>query len=392
MPSKENTIRKHLETLLDELAARQPIKQAIIALETGDQSFRWSAGLAEKDGGGSTSRGDAPFFIASIDKLYNATIVMMLSESGLVRLNDPITEYLPRSVTRGLHRMGAIDFSQKITVRHLLSHTSGLADWLEDIPEGGTSLVDRIFKEGDRALSIEEISGYVRDHLTPHFPPQELTEARPKARYSDTNFMLIIALIETVTGQSLHQVHEQMLYKPLGLRQTYFPGLSEPLEATPDPVVLHAEGRPLRIPLLMRSIRGIYSTASDTLSFLRMLMQNEVFQNPASLSFMQSTWNRFGFPTDRAALRLPQWPLEYALGIMRFRIPRLLTPFHAIPEVVGHTGSTGCWLFWCPEWDVYLTGSVDEATSGAVPYRIVPRILKALGPLLKHREHNGSNS
>lgn len=391
MPSKDDTIRNHLETLLHDLAARQPIKQAIIALESGDRSFRWSAGLAEDHDGSSANRADAPFFIASIDKLYNATIVMMLSESGRVKLNDPITEYLPGNVTRGLHRMGAADYSEKITIRHLLSHTSGLADWLEDIPKGGISLVDRIFEEGDRALSIEEISGYVHDHLTPHFPPQEFTAARPKVRYSDTNFMLIIALIERVTGQPLHQVHEEMLYKPLGLRQTYFPGLSEPLEATPDPVVLRAEGRPLRIPLLMRSIRGIYSTASDTLSFLRRLMRNEVFQNPASLSSMQSTWNRFGFPTDRAALRLPQWPLEYALGLMRFRIPRLLTPFHAIPEVVGHTGSTGCWLFWCPEWDVYLTGSVDEATSGAVPYRIVPRVLKALAPMFKHRERNGSN-
>jgi hypothetical protein len=81
-------------------------------------------------------------------------------------------------------------------------------------------------------------------------------------------------------------------------------------------------------------------------------------------------------PLDRAALRAPGWPIEYGLGIMRFRLPRVLTPLHPLPAVIGHTGSTGCWLFYCPQWDLYLVGSVDEVTAGAVPYRIVPKMLE----------------
>lgn len=50
----------------------------------------------------------------------------------------------------------------------------------------------------------------------------------------------------------------------------------------------------------------------------------------------------------------------------------------AMPSILGHTGSTGCWLFYCPEWDVLLSGSVDEVTAGAVPYSTVPRILNIL--------------
>jgi D-alanyl-D-alanine carboxypeptidase len=64
--------------------------------------------------------------------------------------------------------------------------------------------------------------------------------------------------------------------------------------------------------------------------------------------------------------------------VMRFRLPRLLTPGGAMPPVLGHTGSTGCWLFYCPEWDVLMSGSVEEATAGATPFRIVPRILRIL--------------
>ena len=93
---------------------------------------------------------------------------------------------------------------------------------------------------------------------------------------------------------------------------------------------------------------------------------------------MLSNWHRLGLPLDRAALRSPGWPVEYATGVMRFRLPWIFTPAAAMPAALGHTGSTGCWLFFCPDLDVFLAGSVDEATAGAVPFRTVPRILNAL--------------
>lgn len=367
-----------LQKLLDDLVSRPPIQQAILALESGDQSFRWIGTASEINQFNEHSGADTPFFLASIDKLYNATLVMMLSETGRLDLNEPISTYLPGYITRGLHRMGGVDHTRRITTKHLLSHTSGLADWLEDYPKGGPSLISRVLEEGDRALSIEEIANVVRDELCPHFPPQDLSAKRPKVRYSDTNFMLIIAIIEAVTGQPLHRVHEQILFKPLELRHTYFPELSRPMDPTPEPMVLRANGRPIHIPLLMRSIRGMYSTAPDTLTFLRRFVRNEIFQNPDTLATMQGNWNRFGFPLDRAALRSPGWPIEYGLGIMRMRLPRVFTSMQLLPPVLGHTGSTGCWLFWCPEWDILLSGSVDEVTAGAVPYRIVPKILATL--------------
>jgi iron(III) transport system substrate-binding protein len=68
-------------------------------------------------------------------------------------------------------------------------------------------------------------------------------------------------------------------------------------------MVLRAEGQPQSIPLLMRSFKGIYSTAADTLTFLHRLVRGKVFQNPETFASMQNRWHRFGFPLDRAALR-----------------------------------------------------------------------------------------
>ena len=377
MPHNADVTTGRLEDLLRKLTHRKPIAQAVVAVESGDRAFRWIGTQGETNSGDRVVE-DTPFFIASIDKLYNATIAMMLSETATLDVDEPISAYLSPSITRGLHRYRGSDFSEKITVRHLLTHTSGLADWLEDYPKRGSSLFEGIVLEGDRALSIEDLTAHVRDKLKPHFPPQDLSGRRPKARYSDTNFMLVIAIIEAVKGQPLHKVHERMLYEPLGLQHTYFPGLSRPMAPASDPMVLRARGEPLHIPLLIKSVRGIYSTAADMITFLRALMRGEVFHAPETLSNMLSSWHRFGFPLDRAALRSPGWPIEYGTGVMRFRLPRLFTPAAPTPSVVGHTGSTGCWLFFCPELDVLLAGSVDEATAGAVPFRTVPKILSTL--------------
>ncbi|GFP22629.1 hypothetical protein HKBW3S09_00097 [Candidatus Hakubella thermalkaliphila] len=367
-----------LQDLLRRLVSRKGVKHAIIAVERGDESFRWIGAAGDAKPDGTPMRADTPFFIASVDKLFTATVILKLRERRHVGLDEPISTYLPQTLIGGLHRLGGVDYTGTITVRHLLSHTSGPADWLEDRPKGGRSLVERLIHEGDMSLSIDDLVHIVRDQLPPHFPPQPVKAKRQKVRYCDTNYVLLIAIIEAVTGQPLHQVHEELLFRPLDLRHTWLAGHSRPLEPTPKPAMLWVDSEPVEIPLMMRSFWGVYSTTEDTLSFLHALIRGEVFDDPATLSLMQQRWNRFTFPLDKAALRAPGWLIEYALGMIRFRLPRALTSLHPMPAVFGHTGSTGTWLFHCPELDVLLSGTVDQATAGAIPYRLVPKILRAV--------------
>jgi D-alanyl-D-alanine carboxypeptidase len=384
MPDYSEDIYERLKKLQKNILSGKHIKQAIFSIESTDQSFRWT-GAKGTDSGSNKDCENTPFFIASIDKLYNSALIMILNETGQLSLDDSISTYLPNSITRGLHQMHGVDYSHRIKIKHLLSHTSGLADWLEDYPKNGLSTIDRVLKNGDIAMTMDDVISIVRE-LNPHFPPQDLHAGHHKIRYCDTNYMLIIAIIEAVAGRPLHRVYEQLLIRPLNLRHTYFPGYSLPLDSIPEAMVIRAKGQPLYIPQLIRSIRGIYSTASDIILFFRKLIQNDVYQKREILSLMLKNWNRFGFPLDRAALRAPGWPIEYGLGVMRYQLPRLFAPIHTMPIVLGHTGSTGCWLFWCPEWNLLLSGSVNEVTAGAVPYRVVPKILKILRPLQKMRK------
>jgi CubicO group peptidase (beta-lactamase class C family) len=93
---------------------------------------------------------------------------------------------------------------------------------------------------------------------------------------------------------------------------------------------------------------------------------------------MREPWRRLPVPRDRAALRAPGWPIEYGLGMMRFQLSRALSPLYPVPALIGHSGSTGSWLFYCPERDLFLAGTVDQGSAGPVPFRFLPKVLRAV--------------
>jgi D-alanyl-D-alanine carboxypeptidase len=387
---------QRLQHQVDDVARRRHIPHVVLTLEAGDRSFRWSGAAGEATPDGAPMTAETPFFIASIDKTFTATVVLQLHEERVLALDDPMTRHLPAAELRGLHRLGGADHTSHITIRNLLGHTSGLPDYLEDYPHRGVSLIQRLFREEDRTLPLETVLRTVRDELTPHFPPQPAARAdaagaqprddrrlrrgpgRHRARYSDTNYQLLAAIVEAVSGRPLHEVTAERIFRPLGLRHTWYAGEAPPAEPPPPPAALWVEDRPLDRPLLLRSLRSIYSTTADLITFLRALTRGELFRDPATLHLMQERWNRFGLPRDRGALRAPGWPIEYAHGLMRFRVPRLFAPFAPVPLLVGHTGSTGTWLFHAPELDVFIAGAVNQAAAGAVPFRLVPKVLRAL--------------
>ena len=369
------------QAVLDRLIGRRGIRHAVLAVESMDGSLRWEGAAGEAYPDGTPMRPEIPYYIASIDKLYTAVCTLKLAERGRLDLDFPIAGYLPPALVDDIHVMGGVDRSAEITPRHLLGHTSGLPDYLEDRPKGGRSMVERLDASRiDESFGVEDPMRIVREDLTPHFPPQDPHAERPKVRYSDTNFQLLIALIETLHGRPLHAVFAEEVFGPAGMRHTYFPGVSEPIDPVPESAALWFGDEILDLPRVFISLRSIHSTAADQIASLRAIVRGELFDDPATLRIMQQPWKRFGLPLDAAALRAPSWPIEYGHGMVRFALPRWFTPFGAVPAVLGHTGSTGSWLFYCPERDVFMAGTVDQGTAGAVPFQqVVPRVLKAIG-------------
>lgn len=367
-----------LDAVLGRLVGRRGIRHAVVGVESSDRTLSGVAAAGPAAPSGAPMQPGTPFHYASVTKLYTATAVMRLWEQNRLELDAAISAYLPPKVTGGLHRLDGVDRSAAITVRHLLSHTSGLPDYFLGTPAGQTSFAVRI-EEGDFAYTLDDVLARVR-RLTPHFPPQDPSAARQRARYSDTNFQLLGAIVAEVTGQTFQRAVEEQILEPLDLDDTWFAG--HPRGKQPRaPAVMWSGDTVLDRPQAMASMApegGLIGTAADALVFMRALLTGVLFERKDTLARMQARWNRFGLPRDRTAIMAPGWPIEYGLGIKRYRLPRLLNAGRRSPTFIGHTGASGSWLFWCPEHDLYLAGTVDQTTAAAVPYRLLPTLVHRL--------------
>ncbi|MDZ4132629.1 MAG: serine hydrolase domain-containing protein [Dethiobacteria bacterium] len=374
--SRQEETKRKLDELLQSLLKAKGVEEAVAAIESGDGSFKWYCAAGKGEPGSIGIGVDTPFWIASITKLYIAAAVLKLQEQKLLKIDYSLNKYLPPALVAGLHcSKDGIDRSDQITVRHLLSHTSGLPEYIEIKPKGGKSIFELVLEEGDRAWSISDSLQIVKDAKSPLFEPQPLEKEIKKARYSDTNFQLLIAIVEALTGNSIDTVFREMFYKPLKLSRTFHPGAAPLDPDTPEPLPVRYGNSVLNIPLAMKSFGDLYSTIADQLVFMRALKSGSLFADPQTSELMHSGWNRFGFMISPIA---PGWPIEYGHGMMRFEIPRFATPFKAIPAVTGHTGAIGSWLFYCPSNDYYLTGSVNQLEGAAAPFRFIPKALNLI--------------
>jgi D-alanyl-D-alanine carboxypeptidase len=285
----------------------------------------------------------AQHFIASATKLYTATLALQLVDEGRVFLDAPAADYLGTEALRGMHVIDGVDHAPRITVGQLLSHTSGLADYFEDARRGSPSLRQQILRN-DLGWSLEDIRQAHRVELRPYFAP-----GARRAHYSDTNYQLLGAVIEAVTGQSYEECLRRRIIEPLALSDTFL-FTSSRADRYRSVAPVFDGRRQLHIPRAMASMGpdgGLVSTVVDGLRFMEALMSARLISQGA-LRMMQSQWRRVFFP------------FEYGLGLMRFAPSRWISLFRRVPPMVGHVGASGSLMFNVPELNLYAAGTVNQ--------------------------------
>ncbi|WP_067966008.1 serine hydrolase domain-containing protein [Nocardiopsis trehalosi] len=351
-----------LTTLLHRLVTRPGIHHATLA--AADDTHHWSAAAGPADD--HPPHPDTPFFIASVTKRFIITLLLQAHERRELDLDTPITAYLPADTTTGLHVLDGTDHTPAITVRHLASHTSGLPDQFEK-RSGGPSLYDHLATGRDTAWTFDDTLHTTRQRQRPHFPPQDLTAPRQKARYSDTGFQLLIRILQATTGRTFPELLTERITTPLGLTRTWLPGHTPPDPTTPEPTPLHARRRPVHLPALTASTNDLYSTTGDLITFQRALLAGDLHDDPRTLHALTERRNRLR--------NIPV--LHYGLGTMSITLGRLATAGRRPLTLTGHSGATGTWLFHCPELRLHLAGTVDQTRGQALPFRTMARVIDA---------------
>ncbi|WP_049558320.1 serine hydrolase domain-containing protein [Nonomuraea sp. SBT364] len=188
-----------LQSRLDALTVSPALPGAVAHVRHPDgRTVTVVSGTAERGTKRPMPGADGRFRIASVSKSIIAATVLELADQGKVDLDEPIETYLP-GVIRGEGMHG-----RDITVRMLLRQTSGLPDFT---PAADWS---RIGKQDllKVALSLEP---------TP----------RGRFAYSNTNYLVLGMIVREVTGRDFRAVSRDLVLKPLGMRDTYWPAKGE---------------------------------------------------------------------------------------------------------------------------------------------------------------------
>jgi D-alanyl-D-alanine carboxypeptidase len=361
-----NRLQSEIEALVRK---SKDIFSAVLGVATKNGDFHWSgsAGTAHADKG-DVMKVDTPIFMASITKMYTSAATLILEERGLLSLDDPISEFLPSSLVGGLHRFKGRDYSDLLTIYHLISQTSGLPDYFTARPRGGKSVFDLIVAGSDEEWDLQAVVDMAKNRLSPKFPPEPTGQQKSgkRAHYSDTNYQLLGAIIESVTGKPLHEVFDELIIEPLELASTYLYGHGRPHAPVEGPPAnIYYGGKPLYLDKAMRSFGpdgGIVSNVDDSLTFIRSLMEGKLFERPSTLERMKN-WKRITFP------------LQYGLGLMRFKLPRLLSPFSPAAELIGHAGASNSFLFHSDLGQVYMGGTLNQVQNQGRPFRLMLKVV-----------------
>ena len=345
--------RSFLERTVQAMRSNRSVHGAILCVENGSGSLGF-CGAA-----GNLAAGDR-YFIASVTKLYVCAVILQLREEGRLSLDDRISVHLPAELIRGLHVTDGVDRTGEITVRHLVSNTSGITDYFFGKGPDGVRPSTALFGGRDEPWPIERIVERVRT-----LPPRFLPGQPGRVHYSDTNYELLGSIIETVTGSTVAEVFNERIFAPLGLGDTY--AFTDPADTTPAP--MYYRDKPVHVPRYIASITaegGIVSTAVEVMTFLKAFFAGRFF--PASTIDELKQWNRIWFPGQ----------FDFGIGLENQRIPWLLSPGRPIGELLGFWGQSGAFAFHNPARDLYFTGTVNQLSgfghSAAV--RAMVRIMK----------------
>ncbi|MCY1136799.1 serine hydrolase [Actinoplanes sp. Pm04-4] len=234
----------HWQRRLDVLAARHGLPGAVLGISRGDELVEAAYGLVNVDSGVETTT-ESVFQIGSISKVWTATLVQQLVDEGKLELDAPIADVLPELT------LADSGVAAKVTMRHLLTHTSGIdGDVFTDTGRGDDCL----------ALYVDGLRDVAQNH------PLGATWS-----YCNSGFSLAGRVIEKLTGGTWDAAVRERIITPLALRRT---------STLPEEALLHrtAAGHlpgPQVAPVWMlpRALGPaglINSTAADLLAFARM--------------------------------------------------------------------------------------------------------------------------
>jgi CubicO group peptidase (beta-lactamase class C family) len=281
---------------------------------------------------------DTIFDLASLTKpIVTATGILLLAGDGALGIDDPVSKFLPEFAERD---------KQAVTIRHLLTHSSGLKPWrgFHDL------LLDKERRTGERLIGTPAAREFVLERV---LRSALVHEPGAAAVYGDLDFIALGAVIEAVARRPLDEFAAERVFGPLGMRDTFFVRTGDGVPGLPEAVrrrVAATENCPWRGRIVWGEVHdpnasvmggvaghaGLFSTADDVMTFAQTIL--DVWHGRSQLlprELLQAFLTRQHLPTGS----------DWALGWDTPTRGASSSGQHFSESSVGHLGFTGTSLW-----------------------------------------------
>ncbi|MFF8731050.1 serine hydrolase domain-containing protein [Streptomyces sp. NPDC015171] len=206
-------------------AVTQGAPGALALIDDHGRTYQATRGVADRATGRSISTADR-FRVGSVTKSFSAVVLLQLVDEHRLSLDAPVNDYLPNLLP-----------DDRITVRHVLSHRSGLYDYSNDMFADSVSGFEAVRK---KVFTYRELVALSLKKPRTNAPGAAYS-------YSNTNFVVAGLLIEKLTGQSVKTAYQDRIFKPLKLSDTFYvhPDMAIPERFARGYLTPDAAGAPL---------------------------------------------------------------------------------------------------------------------------------------------------
>ncbi|MEZ4518136.1 MAG: serine hydrolase [Chloroflexota bacterium] len=306
----------------------------VLLVDTPDGRYLQAAGVADLESG-TPMQVDDILEIGSNTKSMTIVLLMQLVEQGLISLDDPLSKWLPEQAA-------LLPNGDQITIRQMAQHTAGLWDYGDAIIGGGLADPALLTK----GYTPEELVQYAAENGTPEFSPGE----EGQWKYSNTGYVLLGMIIESVTGEKMVDLMQTQIFDPLGMESaTLIEGVPQDGEITTHGYYI-VDGEWIDTTDWNASqgwVAGAAAmTAADLATYAKALAAGEFFQNPDTLNEMLQFDPAAGFGVGG----------PYGLG---------LQDFAGDGSIWGHGGQTigfGSLWYTDPENGLVVVGLTNSAS------------------------------
>ena len=355
--SIDSEITKRFKTELE----KESIKSAFLHIYSKSKEINIQLAQSKNANEDTLSINNSPFYTASITKMLTATSIGILKDMGKLDFNDKISKYLPKSLLKKMHFFNGKDYTNAISIANLLQHSSGLPDYFTDVTiDGSPNIINQLLVDTNRLWTPYEMIEFTKEKMKPHFIPGQ------GYHYTDTEYVLLALIIEKVSGLSYNAFLKKHIFQPLGMNDSYI-NLKSSAIKNQLPIAKFYVGD-----FELSSIKslsadwgggGLVSTTKDLITFLEAFNIDKIVKKNTRLAMQNWIDETVG--------------MEYGFGIRKVSYKDTKDENKKL-TLIGHTGSTASFLWYCPELDTYIAGTLNqlEASKSTIP--LVYDVLKII--------------